>query len=87
MSTRIINLEPITSLQDGDYIVVDNATNGTHKYSASNLGSNVAGNIAAVYSSSARYSIGQYCYIIMHCINVQQQYLPQKRGMRHIGHK
>ena len=61
MSTRIINLEPITSLQDGDYIVVDNATNGTHKYSAINLGSNVVGNIAAVYSSSARYSIGQYC--------------------------
>lgn len=61
MSTRIINLEPITSLQDGDYIVVDNESNGTHKYSAINLGSNVAGNIAAMYSSSARYSIGQYC--------------------------
>lgn len=61
MSVRIVGLNTATSLQDGDFIVIDNESNGTRKYSALNLGANVAGNIASSYSSSATYAIGQYC--------------------------
>jgi hypothetical protein len=61
MSVRITSLESIASLQSGDYIVVDNATNGTHKFDATQLGASMSANIAAVYSTSATYAIGQYC--------------------------
>ena len=61
MSVRITSLEAIASLQSGDFIVVDNATNGTHKFDATKLGASMSANIAAVYSTSATYAIGQYC--------------------------
>lgn len=61
MSTRITALGEISSIQNGDFIVIDNATNGTHKYDATKLSANIASNIASAYSSSATYAIGQYC--------------------------
>lgn len=61
MSVRIIDLDTATSLQSGDYVVIDNSSGGTRKFNAANLGASVAGNIASLYSSSARYAIGQFC--------------------------
>ena len=61
MSVRIIDLNTATSLQSGDYVVIDNSSGGTRKFNAANLGASVAGNIASLYSSSARYAIGQFC--------------------------
>ena len=61
MSIRITELDTITSLQNGDYIAVDNESTGTHKFDALNIGANIGQNIANTYSSSASYAIGQYC--------------------------
>ena len=61
MSIRITELDAITSLQDGDYVAIDNESNGTHKFKVLDISSNVANNIANNYSSSASYAIGQYC--------------------------
>ena len=61
MSIRITELDAINSLQDGDYVAVDNESTGTHKFKALNISANVAGNIANAYSSSASYAVGQYC--------------------------
>lgn len=61
MSIRITELDAINSLQDGDYVAVDNESTGTHKFKALDISANVAGNIANTYSSSASYAIGQYC--------------------------
>lgn len=61
MSIRITELDAITSLQDGDYVAVDNESAGTHKFKALDISANVAKDIANTYSSSASYAIGQYC--------------------------
>lgn len=61
MSIRITELDAITSLQDGDYVAIDNESNGTHKFKVLDISSNVANNIANNYSSNASYAIGQYC--------------------------
>ena len=61
MSVRITDLDTIVTLQNGDYVAVDNESTGTHKFDARNLGSNMSHNIADTYSSSSTYSIGEYC--------------------------
>lgn len=61
MSIRITELDAINSLQDGDYVAVDNESTGTHKFKALDISANLAGNIANTYSSSASYAVGQYC--------------------------
>lgn len=61
MSIRITELDAINSLQDGDYVVIDNESTGTHKFKALDISANLAGNIANTYSSSASYAVGQYC--------------------------
>ena len=61
MSIRIIDLDTALSIQNGDYVVIDNESGGTRKFKALDLGASIASNIASLYSASARYSIGQYC--------------------------
>ena len=46
MSIRITELDAITSLQDGDYVAIDNESNGTHKFKVLDISSNVANNIS-----------------------------------------
>ena len=61
MSIRIIGLGEVSTIQDGDFIAVDNATNGTHKFDATKLGASVASNLAPAYSTAATYAIGEFC--------------------------
>lgn len=61
MSIRITGLGEVSTIQDGDFVAIDNATNGTHKFDATKLGASVATNIAPAYSTAATYSIGEFC--------------------------
>ena len=61
MSVRITGLQEVANLQNGDYIAVDNASNGTHKFDAMKMGANMASNIAPAYSTAATYAIGDFC--------------------------
>lgn len=63
MATRIVNLTEVSSLQDGDFIVIDNSSNGTHKFKAVELGAIIGQNtnIASDYSSTSPYAVGQFC--------------------------
>ena len=61
MSVRITGLQEVATLQSGDYIAVDNASNGTHKFDAMKMGANMASNIAPAYSTAATYAIGDFC--------------------------
>lgn len=61
MATRIVNLTEVSSLQDGDFIVIDNSSNGTHKFKAVELGGISSQNIASDYSSASPYAVGQIC--------------------------
>ena len=61
MSVRITGLQEVSTLQSGDYIAVDNESNGTHKFDAMKMGANMASNIAPAYSTAATYAIGDFC--------------------------
>ena len=61
MATRIVNLTEVSSLQDGDFVVIDNSSNGTHKFKAVELGAIMGQNIASDYSSASPYAVGQIC--------------------------
>lgn len=61
MSVRITGLQEVATLQNGDYIAIDNESNGTHKFDAMKMGANMASNIAPAYSTAATYAIGDFC--------------------------
>lgn len=61
MSVRITGLQEVATLQSGDYIAIDNESNGTHKFDAMKMGANMASNIAPAYSTAATYAIGDFC--------------------------
>jgi hypothetical protein len=61
MSIRIVNLTETASLQSGDFVAIDNESQGTHKFDATKLGDIMGANIATVYSSASSYTVGQLC--------------------------
>ena len=60
MSIRITGLGEVSTIQSGDFVAIDSATNGTHKFDATKLGSGMASNLAPAYSSAATYALGEY---------------------------
>ena len=61
MSIRITGLGEVSTIQSGDFVAIDSATNGTHKFDATKLGASVATNIAPAYSTAATYAVGEFC--------------------------
>ena len=61
MSIRITGLGEVSTIQSGDFVAIDNATNGTHKFDATKLGASVSTNIAPAYSTAATYAVGEFC--------------------------
>ena len=63
---RIIDLETLGSISEGDYIPVDNETGGTKKYPANALGGSgtdtaLRASTAADYDPTRTYDVGEYC--------------------------
>ena len=63
---RIIDLETLGSISEGDYIPVDNETGGTKKYPANALGGSgtdtaLRASTAADYDPTRTYEEGEYC--------------------------
>ena len=54
MSVRIIGLDEVSTIQDGNYIAIDSETGGTKKFDATKVGYLMGQNIAADYNSSAQ---------------------------------
>lgn len=61
MSVRIINLDEASSIQIGDFVVIDSELQGTRKFDATKIGDIVGANIASNYNPSASYAVGQFC--------------------------
>lgn len=61
MSVRIIGLDEVSTIQDGNYIAIDSETGGTKKFDATKVGYLMGQNIAADYNSSAQYVVGEFC--------------------------
>ena len=61
MSVRIIGLDEVSTIQDGNYIAIDSETGGTKKFDATKVGYLMGQNIAAEYNSSAQYVVGEFC--------------------------
>ena len=63
---RIIDLETLGSISEGDYIPVDNETGGTKKYPANALGGSgtdtaLRASTGADYDPTQTYEAGEYC--------------------------
>ena len=61
MSVRIIGLDEVSTIQDGNYIAIDSETGGTKKFDATKVGYLMGQNIAPDYNSSAQYVVGEFC--------------------------
>ena len=57
---RIINLPDQSGYNSGDYVAIDNATNGTHRFPVASMVATAGQTVAPEYSSSSTYAVGDF---------------------------
>lgn len=58
---RIINLPDQSAYANGDYVAIDNATNGTKRFPVSGLVDAAMTGFAPVYDATKTYAVGDFC--------------------------